>query len=124
MKRITAAITAAAAVAVIGGTAVFAAGPGYGASGYGSAGNSVAGGNSAALAGQSARVCGYCEQYGEHYTDSDGDGICDHYQAMTEGNTVGGSGQGRYLSGHRGEHRGGHQGEHAGGHHQAECIWR
>ena len=124
MKRITAAITAAAAVAVIGGTAVFAAGPGYGASGYGSAGNSVAGGNSAALAGQSARVCGYCEQYGEHYTDSDGDGICDHYQAMTEGNTVGGSGQGRHLSGHRGEHWGGHQGERAGGHHQAECIWR
>ena len=111
MKRITAAITAAAAVAVIGGTAVFAAGPGYGASGYGSAGNSVAGGNSAALAGQSARVCGYCEQYGEHYTDSDGDGICDYYQAMTEGDTFNGS-------------AGGHRGRRTGGHHQEECIWR
>ena len=111
MKRITAAITAAAAVAVIGGTAVFAAGPGYGASGYGSAGNSVAGGNSAALAGKSARVCGYCEQYGEHYTDSDGDGICDHYQAMTERDTFNGS-------------AGGHRGRRTGGHHQEECIWR
>ena len=109
MKKITAVIGAVAAAAMIGGTAVFAAGPGYGAagSGYGSGGN-----------------CQYCEQYGGHYTDSDGDGICDHYQAMTEGNTVGGSGQGRHLSGHRGEHWGGHQGERAGGHHQAECIWR
>ena len=123
MKRITAVIGAVAAAAMIGGTAVFAAGPGYGAAGYGygSGGNCQ---GSAGLAGQSTRVCEYCEQYGGHYTDSDGDGICDHYQAMTEGNTVGGSGQGRHLSGHRGEHWGGHQGERAGGHHQAECIWR
>ena len=110
MKRITAVIGAVAAAAMIGGTAVFAAGPGYGAagSGYGSGGNCQ---GSAGLAGQSTRVCEYCEQYGGHYTDSNGDGICDHYQAMTEGDTFNGS-------------AGGHRGGRTGGHHQEECIWR
>lgn len=98
MKRITAAIGAVAAAAIIGGTAVFAAGPGHDAAEYGSVengGNSGDTENSTVLDGQSTRVC-------------------DHYQDRTEESTFNGStsdsfqagahhqesGQGRHLSGH------------------------
>ena len=71
MRRITVAIGAAAAAALIGGTVVFAAG-----SGNRDEGTCIG----------YAQDCGYSEQHGEYYTDSDGDGICDHYQIRTEGN--------------------------------------
>lgn len=112
MKKITAGIAAAAMVAALGGATVFAAGHGYGA------GNN----SSAADTSRQSTVCEYCEQYGNHYTDENGDGICDHYQDKVSAGTTqdqtwsGIHHQEGIHDGYCGGAQGGHHGE--GGHHR------
>lgn len=71
MKKITAGIVAAAAVAVLGGTTVFAAGQYYGGAGNGT-----------------GLQDGSCQQQESCYTDQDEDGICDYYQQKADDGTA------------------------------------
>lgn len=72
MKKSTAAVIVSALVITLGGTTALA----FGQSGRAGYQNSVD--RTADMVYNQNCKCGYCEEYGHQYTDTDNDGVCDY----------------------------------------------
>ena len=77
MKKTAAAIIAAALVITLGGTTAFA----FNRAGQSDSQNTVD--RAAGMGYNQYNECTYCGETGHCYTDSDGDGICDHRASHT-----------------------------------------